>query len=377
MTEKEFDIGPRDLSTSENRFLLNTSEWIAIQSYTSNALNLPTNLDVLRSRLPAEPPGGMNQFSDLVDAYSNLNRHCKDWNDNTLQDSVNCASNIVHYNTKVPIYYGALTKILPKLEQEPPDEEAIKQFKAILANLTADAKANGDHAERVYNGMKAFAENTEADGKIISALHGKYQKLFGDQSPDISRISAELKEDIEELGKWNKKYEHDVIVAATTPTYCWVWPLGTIASAIVAGIYGKKATDALKRVKEYKAKAKLLSDQLEASASMMADLEKINIDLNEISDNLNTALPIIQKMQGIWNSIESDLLRIQEIIDKDIDQVPAIIKSLGIDEAIDAWDKVSVEADSYRVNAFIKVIPEDAAKDAGKAFQKALNANRS
>jgi len=58
------------------------------------------------------------------------------------------------------------------------------------------------------------------------------------------------------------------------------------------------------------------------------------------------------------------------IMEEDIKQVPAIIKSLGIAEAIQAWDNVAKEADAYRVNAYITVTTEEEAKKAGKSMQK-------
>src|SRR5215211_6355589 len=124
------DIGPGKLHTQNAPFVLNKPEWLAVQAYVTAALNLPQNQDTLKQTLPGVPPGGMAQFNDLLAAYRNMHDHCSFWNDHTLPDSVACAGDIVHYNEKVPIYYGALTKLLPQLQQTPPDPEAVKQFTA-------------------------------------------------------------------------------------------------------------------------------------------------------------------------------------------------------------------------------------------------------
>ena len=366
-----YKIGPGELDSSDGLFNLSKPEWLTVQCYVVSSIHLPTDQESLRKGLPAEPPGGMDQFDNLLCAYRDLHAHCRYWQDHTFQDSVNCAADIVHYNQKVPSYYGALTKLLPRLEQDPPDEMAANQFKAILNNLSGQAKIYAAHAGMVRQGMKDFAEQTAQDQFTIKSLTDDYEKKLGTESPLIEQLSQQLVTDKNALKKWQDEYHTDVIKAATTPTYGWIWPFGTIAAGIVAGIYGKKATDALKRVHGYQDAIKTLSNELQSAANLMLDLRRICSDLSDISDQLNAAVPIIQKIQGVWTAIHSDVENIMRIIDEDINQVPAIIKSLGIEEAIQAWAKVSREADAYRVNAYINVTTEEEARKAGEKIQKA------
>ena len=370
MSDDKYDLGPGELDTGDNPFYLSNPEWLSIQCYVASAINLPEDKDSMRAMLPADPPGGMDQFNDLITAYKDLHDHCEYWQNNTLPDSVKCASNIVDYNIKVPIYYGALTKLLDKLEQKPPDDKAVEQFKAIIQNLSDQAAGYSNHAGLVYKGMSDFAEQSARDSGAIKPLKEKYDKELGDQAPEIKQMSEELTTLKNELDEATKEYEHDVVVAATSATYAWIFPLGTIAAGIVAGTYGSKATKAAKRAKGISAEIGLLNDKLAASAILLLDLGRIHSDLSDISEKLAIALPIIQKLQGIWGGIRDNLENILRIIDEDISQVPAIIKSLGIDEAIDAWAKVAKEADSYRVNAYITVTTdEDVVKEAELVMQ--------
>jgi hypothetical protein len=240
-----------------------------------------------------------------------------------------------------------------------------------LQNLSYNAKGYADHADLVAQGMKTFAEQSFQDQQnTIKPLLVKYEKEFGDQSPEIKQLNDELITVKDELKNWNNEYEHDVIVSSTSATYAWIWPFGTVAAAVVAGVYGKKAADALKKVHECQAKIDNISTELQSHAILLLDLQRIHRDLGDISEKLNNALPIIQKIQGIWTAIHTDLEDIMRIIEEDINQVPAIIKSLGIDEAIQAWNKIAKEADDYRVNAYIKVTTEEEAKIAGEQMQK-------
>jgi hypothetical protein len=45
------------------------------------------------------------------------------------------------------------------------------------------------------------------------------------------------------------------------------------------------------------------------------------------------------------------------MVDNDIRNVPPIIMDLGVDEAIKAWHEVALNADRYRLNAYVKEQP--------------------
>ena len=351
------DIGPGQLQSQSGPFVLSRPEWLAVQCYVTSAMNLPTDLTTLGQRLPAPPPGGMDQFADLLAAYKTMNDHASYWNAHTLPDSVSCASDIVHYNEKVPIYYGALTKLLPRLQQTPPDPVAAQQLTAILGVLSAQAKGFADHAAAVKDAMTVFDTQSKANGAAVKTLHTTYQQKLGNESPQIKSLSDQITQDKSDLDDAMSEYNHDVIVAATSAAYAWVFPVGTIAAGIVAGIYGKKATDALARAHGLSTAIDTLNDELRAAAIMMADLTRINSDLGDISAQLNAALPVLDKMRGAWGAISDDLNNIIASIQSDIAQAPAIIMSLGIDEAISNWAAVAQEADAYRVNAYISVQP--------------------
>lgn len=370
----DYAIGPGALDTGGGAFLLSRPEWISVQQYVEASLRLPTDKETLRQGLPAEPPGGMDQFDDLLAAYKGMHDHCQHWRDHSLPDSVSCAADVVHYNDKVPSYYGALRKLLPELEQKSPAKAAVEQFKAILANLSGQAKVYASHAELVRQEMMTFADQSAEDHATIMPLKEAYEKQLGAESPEIERLTKQLDDDKAELAKWEKEYHDDVVKAATTPTYAWIAPFGTVAAAIVAGVYGKKATDAKSKADGYRKAISGFQDELQAATTLLMDLTSIYNDMVNISGQLKTALPVIQKIQGVWTAIHSDLDNILRIIEEDIGQAQAIIKSLGIEEAIGSWARVAHEADVYRHTAYITVTTEDEAKKAGLELHRMLKA---
>jgi hypothetical protein len=366
------NIGPGQLKTP-GAFVLNQPEWTAIQAYIYGALAVPTDQASLQASLPSgAPSGGFEQFNDLLAVYKTLHDHCSFWNEHTLPDSVSCASDIVHYNEKVPIYYGALTKLLPKLEMDPPDPDAVKLFNAIVTQLSNTAQGYSDHAANVKDAMTAFATQTRTDGGAVSCVHQKYVDKLGANGTTITALVAQINQSKSDLDAAEAEYRQDVIIAATSAAYAWIWPVGTIAAGIVAGIYGKKATDALAHVSGLKAGIEVEENELHSDQILIADLTRINSGLGDISQKIEAALPALELMRGLWGAIADDLKNILTVIAGNISQAPVIVKSLGIDEAIADWAKVAAEADGYRVNAYITVTTPDKAEEAGKELAATL-----
>lgn len=366
------NIGPGQLKTPDT-FVLSKPEWIAVQAYIAGALAVPTDQASLQASLPSgAPSGGFDQFNDLLAVYKTLHDHCSFWNDYTLPDSVSCAGDIVHYNEKVPIYYGALTKLLPKLEMDPPDPDAVKTFNAIVTQLSGNAQGYAAHAASVKDAMTAFATQTTTDGSAVSVVHKQYVDKLGANSDTIKKLSEQITQDKSDLDAAEAEYRQDVIIAATTATYGWFWPAGTVAAGIVAGIYGKKATDALAHANGLKAAIDTEENELHSDQILIADLTRINSGLGDISQKITDALPALELMRGLWGAIADDLKHILTVVAEDIAQAPVWVKSLGIDEAIKDWADVAAEADEYRVNAYITTTTPDKAEEAGKELAAKL-----
>lgn len=365
-----YNIGPGELVKSnpapkENPFLLSSAEWLAIQVYVNDAVSLPTNTDAFQKSLgPDAPPINTADFKSLIDCYATINAHCKEWQDTTFPASINLAGDIVAYAQKAPIYYGAINTVAQKLVTNPNDTQSQAALKAIIDNLAASATTYQGNAQHVADMISTFANQTASDKNTLLGPDGsgKESGLMKQYMDKYGSSSVEVKSLIDQLDGLNKllvadtaEYNHDVIVAATTPTYGWFFPFGTIAAAIVAGIYGDKAVKALDRIHAEQAKIATLSAQLQADANLVADLALANKGITQISTEITNALPVIQKIQGIWGAIATDLTNIGNIIQNDIAQALPIIMNLGVDEAITAWQKLGTEADSYRVNAYITV----------------------
>lgn len=341
-------------------FSMSRPEWIAIQTYVTDALALPTTDDAFRKSLGKGAPVDLSDFKQLISAYGAINEHVTDWQKNIYPETVSLASDVYQYGTnKAPAFYPPILKEAAILQDNPDDEHAKAALKAILDNLKTDAQSRADRASAVATKIQTFAGETETDKVTLIGTDGNgglvkyYNDEYGSTSEEVEQLTKEIDAQRLILQSANDEYDHDVVVAATTPTYAWVWPVGTIAAAVVAGIYGKRATEALDRARAAQDKINTLSAKLAADANLMVAIHSAEIGMNTIVRDVTTALPVIQKIQGVWGGISSDLGAISAMIDNDIRNVPPIIMSLGVDEAITAWHNVALAADAYRVNAYV------------------------
>ena len=371
MTDESFSIGPGAICEASTeggpRFILSASEWITLQSYIIDAMALPTDMDAFRMTLGQGAPSDLSDFNQLVSAYKNIHDHADTWQNDTFPDSVSLASDIFNYSLKAPTYYDPLLPLAKELRIDPDDEDARDELMAILASLSKSATKYHDRAAAVAEKIKQFANDTQADKVTLCGTDGKsglyayYEDKYGSESEEIQNLTKQIESERIVLDAANKEYDHDVVVAATTPTYVWVVPFGTIAASVVAGVYGKRATDALKRARDAQNQINELSAELASSANMLVSINMAEAGIRNILEPLEQALPIIQKIQGVWGSIRDDLNQIITTITDDIGEAEPIIMKLGVKTAVAEWKAVGELADAYRMNAYVTVNQEEPA----------------
>lgn len=359
------DMGPGVIAqasvTGGPAFILSATEWLAIQTYVVNALALPTTEATFKTFLGPGAPSDMAAFTPLITAYGNINTHVTTWQNDTFPASVSLASDIYNYAKQAPTYYNPILPLAQKLTENPSDKETKDALKAILGVLSKNASDYHDKAKGVAEKIQKFANDTQADKVVLNGVDGKgglkkvYNDKYGATSAEVMQLSNEIAAQKLVLDAANKEYDHDVIVAATTPTYAWVFPFGTIAAAVVAGVYGDKAVKALEKARAAQQQINTMSAKLAADTQLIISITTASSSITDILGPLMAALPVIQKIQGVWGAISDDLNNIIQTIDTNIAEALPIIMNLGVQTAIDEWTEVGALAQAYRLNAYITV----------------------
>lgn len=342
-------------------FILSRPEWASIQVYVNNAQVLPTTDEEFRSSIRAPDSFDLSDFRPLIDAYKLISQHSRIWQDETFPGSVDLAGRIFQYGTqKVPVFYPAINEVTAKLEKDPEDQAAQTNLKAILQNLQQTAQAFADEADTIQLAIKAFADETQADKVTLlgpngdAGLQAYYNDKYGKASDAVQTLLEEISAQRIVVAAAMEEYQQDVTIAATTATYVWWFPVGTIAAAVLAGVYGDKAVKALDRARAANDQIDRLDADLAMNANLMIYVNNASVGVASISTSLLSALPAIQGLQGAWSAMASDLGRIVEIIDQGIAAAIPVIAGLGVDEAMRAWQAVAAAANNFRLTAFVQ-----------------------
>ncbi len=372
---KIFNIGPKAIAEPaiENgpKFVLSTDEWFAIQRYVINGLSkeiMPHTEADFRAFLGENAPDDISNFIPLMDAYKAIFEHVTVWNDDTFPASVSLASDIVSYANQAEIYYKPILPLAEALTKNPDDEVSRQKLDAILEVLINQANDHHIRAEEVFQKIKLFADQSTQDRITLagpdgeSGLKKRYNDEYGETSDFQKDTANEIELELIKLEAATKEYEKYVKIAATTPTYAWaIPPIGIIVAGSIAAVYGSKATKALNRVKAAKKIIQEKSADLSMATKLINSINASNITLSGNVESISAALPVIQKIQGVWGAISDDLQNISDLVKTNIQEALPIIMDLGVEAAISEWEAVGELADAYRMNAYITVTEEKAA----------------
>jgi hypothetical protein len=364
-TTQTYDISPGAIAAAGTPggppFALSKAEWLTIQTYVIDALALPINDDEFGKSLGPGAPADLSDFMRLIACYQSINGNCKTWDSSAFPNTVALADAVYEYGAnKAPVYYPPIVKEANILADDPNNEQAKAALKAILGVLEGAATDYAQKASKAAAEVEQFATATQADKVTLLGPNGDaglvkyYNDEYGTTSAEVEELVKQINAQKLILASADAEYTHDVTVAATTPTYAWVLPpIGLIAAAIVAGIYGHKAVEALDEAHAAQDKINSLEVKWQADANIMTAIMTASTGMTTIVAALSAALPVIQKIQGVWAAMAADLAAIAKLIETDIAQVPPIIMSLGVDEAVRAWFNVAQAANAYRVNAYV------------------------
>lgn len=363
--KKTINIGPGAIATASVEggpaFTLSSTEWIAIQNYVLEGQSLPINETDFRAFLGKGAPEDLSDFIQLIKAYGDINAHVTKWQEDTFPQSVSLASDIVAYANLAPTYYNPILPLAEALTKNPDDVDARNKLTAILDVLIKNAEEYHANAKIVSEKIQEFGEETRQDKIVMTGTDGTgglkkyYEDEYGETSEEVIRLNKEIEAQRVILDAANADYDHNNVIASTTPAYGWIWPVGTVAGAVVAGVYGDKAAKALDRARAAQEEIDSLTDDLAANANLMTTINRAQVGITNIIEPISNALPSIQKIQGVWGAIADDLFNIKQLIETNIAQALPIIMDLGVESAINAWAEVGKIAEAYRLNAYITV----------------------
>lgn len=357
------DLGPGAFAPdAKSPFFMSTADFTNLQRYLDAGTQLPLTPHDLVIRLKMDATdAASSEFTGMLEGYNKLAGHCGDFRSNTLTPMITLAEDIANYGDDASgTYLPALVTIIESWQDatDPVVVAKLKaKFEAALGVLKQAADDNAAKAKAMQKKIQSFADDTTADQAFLQPIRDTIKKKYEGEGGEIARLMTEVQNDSDQMDYWNSEYNRDVTIACTTACYAWVVPYGTIAAAVVAGVYGKKAQNALDKVHQFRDQMNAASAEEQRDVQLMADLKIADASLGGILTALQGALVVLQKMEGIWTALSGDIAAISANLSK-ADTVPLIIKDAVADAVIAAWIRVSKEARNYVTNAFVTIVTE-------------------
>ena len=370
-------LGPGKFKNqTTGKYVLSSSQqWVAVEVYAKTALALPITEALMRQALLLEKSESIEPFQAIINAYVDIYAHCKVWDETTFPGSVDLAAELVQYSRYAATYYKEMIPYAKRLVINPQDTEAREKLKTIAQRLTRQAQSRSESAKKVSDSVTLFAKQTEQDQRVIQGagdpeegkeggLVGYYRDTYSSSSKEGKMLEAQLNAAYQLLEDAKSEYKQDVIIAATTPTYATVPFYGWVIAPTIAGIYTKKALEALETMDRARTEISRLEGTIRRNTLLMAEIKRAQASIGTIRKVMNEALPFIEQIRAAWQGMAKDLGNLVTILETDLEESvrehPEFIE-IDIDVALGEWKKIGAEAEEYGKHAYIDVTPAEKA----------------
>jgi hypothetical protein len=355
--QSENFLEPGALTDSDDEFVIKSEDWYAVQRYVSSSLGLPDNEADLRILLRLKDSDSFEPFVRMASTFATTRSHAKNWDSEIMPQLVQLAVDTYNYADRANVYYGPLEDAIDALIENEDDAKAKKMVTDLLKDLANRAQTYMTRSTEAIAQLENFSGVLKQDASDIGNLYKHYESQYGEESEALSSLQKQINEQVELMKQLNSDYEKYVQAAATTPTYAWVFPFGTIAAGTVAGVYGDKAVRTLAAIQELQSKIDALGKKATLYSRLITTVGLARDSSKSIADDVNAALPAIQKIQGHWASMHGDITEIVNLLNQDVSEAIPLLLNLDVAIAKGKWVVLGKQARGYVRNAYITVLP--------------------
>jgi hypothetical protein len=328
-------LGPQEFVTDDDK-----NHFYAMQRFVQTIMRLENS-----------------QYDDINKFYATLKQHATQWDQNLYPRIVSIAGDVVDYCRKATSSLGAMIEAENEITTTPIDQrqDLIDGVKDILGDLMNTAQSNQQKADKIYQDLTTYSKTIGEDQLTSTTLFNSYKSKIGSTSQEQDYLRQRINLLRVEIDSLHKQYEQYCIIAGTTPTYLVVPIVGLIAAAIVAGVYGSKAKDALDSI--HNASNELADDQtkLDSDSNEMTKLSYCESSLGQINDRLQGAKDAVDAYRGTWGAIAQDLSNNLQQLQSATPQKPFTFKNFQLKVLSQQWNALENNSDKFRLTAYIAV----------------------
>src|SRR5262249_36889816 len=258
-TESNNDLSVTDVMSQFEKCLVDSTlpkgplwyAWHYLQVYSFWGLRIAYTETSLKSLLGISDPLAYDFFGPMVEAYTKIHDGAKGFSENIFPAVVKLGDDLTTFATRATSKAGGdgmFSAISDCLNGK--NGGQLSDAVQILSDLQMTATKNAQNAENVLSSTSTYSLSAYHDALVDAdnELQNVQKQIEADDKSSQKKIheitgtgSGSLADLMNNLKSDQDEYQHDVIVASTTPTYGWVYPFGTICAATVAAVYGTRA----------------------------------------------------------------------------------------------------------------------------------------
>jgi len=289
--------------------------WHYLQVYTHYGLQLPHTQSTLKLQLGINDPGRYGWFDPAVEAYDTVYKASEHFIGAVFPGVVGLGNELMSFAKEATGKDGNFSAMLDLIDQNE-DQAALE----LVDDLRTKAIDNSKKAATVasdlgtYKGQLVAAKGQlDAVKKAIDADDQVSKKTIDDLLSDDPKSSTSIKAVERFLADAKKNYEHNVVVAATTPTYAWVLPVGLISAIVVAAVFGTRATSEKQAIDGYEAQLQRMAGKLRTAIETRGVFEAADYGISNALNKTELAETNATTVQNAWNQL---VIGIDKIKDK-------------------------------------------------------------
>lgn len=328
--------------TPDNKPLLSKADWSMVQLYLQDCANLPLKVG---PNPPSEFP-----YQDSVDVYKIIHSGAAVFQTKTLPAANKMANTLYNEGTTADAAFSAVIQLM---DSPNPDKEALEQLFTALQKTASDAQVG---AQAIFQGTKTFADMLGKQGIQLTALKNKYVNEAGGLKTKIQNLNLSITSEKTIIQQAQAKIVSDNKVINDTVYYSWIPLVGTIVALVEIIEKDKDIEAQLKIIKGAVTKIQGYNSELAADKAEMSQLIYAE-DFNQSQVNqMNEALPKLQKIEGAWGTIATELGDVLANIQKAEGQALkdiACLSAVYLTTAQKEWLQVANDAHDFMTNFYV------------------------
>jgi hypothetical protein len=328
----------------DNKPLLSKGDWSMVQLYLEDCKNLPL---VVGHTPPKEFP-----YKDSVDVFKLIHAGAATFKTVTLPAANQMANTLYNLGMQADASFEAVVNIMA----ENPNKDVLKQLFGALHKTASDSQIA---AKDIFKGTKKFVDMLDTQGQALTSLVNKYVDETGGLKTKIKNLKLSIQGEQTKINEAQTKIAQDNKVIHDTVYYSWIPLVGTIVALVEIIEHDKDIEKQLDIIKGAVSEIQKCNKELHKDQAQMAQLVYAESFNKHQVKLMNQTLPNLQKIEGAWGTIKTELSDIITNIDKAEGQALKKIQCLSevyLTTAQKEWLQVANDAHDFMMNFYIKPV---------------------